>query len=114
MYGRMPHWRIDDGGCVDLNGTAGVVCMTQHTFIPEGVCSSGISFEIKDNTVRNVQFTDGCSGNSQAISKLCEGMRVDDVIRLLKDIDCEDRGTSCPDQLSKALENALHSTGNPV
>jgi uncharacterized protein (TIGR03905 family) len=86
--------------------------MTQHTYVPEGVCSSEISFEIKDGVLRSVQFADGCSGNSQAISRLCEGMRVDDVIRLLKDIHCEDRGTSCPDQLSKALEIALNSTGS--
>jgi len=87
--------------------------MTQHTYVPEGVCSSKISFEIKDGVLRNVQFADGCSGNSQAISRLCEGMRVDDAIRRLKGIDCEDKGTSCPDQLSKALENAMHSTGGP-
>ena len=87
--------------------------MTQHKYMPEGVCSSEISFEIRDGTLSNVHFADGCCGNSQAISRLCEGKRVDDVIRLLKGIDCEDRGTSCPDQLSKALENALHSTGSP-
>jgi len=85
-------------------------CMTKHTYIPEGVCSSKIFFEITDGALKNVQFTDGCCGNSQAISRLCEGMRVDDVIRLLKGIDCEDRGTSCPDQLSKALEKALNTT----
>jgi len=71
-----------------------VDCMTQHTYIPEGVCSTGISFEIKDGALRNVQFTDSCSGNSQAISRLCEGMRIDDTIRLLKGIDCDDKGTS--------------------
>lgn len=87
--------------------------MTQHTYVPEGVCSSRISFEIKDGVLRNVQFADGCSGNSQAISRLCEGMSIDDAIRRLKGIDCEDKGTSCPDQLSKALENALNSTGGP-
>ena len=87
--------------------------MTQHTYIPEGVCSSEISFEIKDGALRNVKFADSCSGNSQAVSRLCEGRRVGDVIRLLKGIDCEDKGTSCPDQLSKALENALNSTGDP-
>jgi uncharacterized protein (TIGR03905 family) len=70
-----------------------------------------ITFEIEDGVLRNVQFTDGCSGNSQAISRLCEGMRVEDAMRRLKGIDCEDKGTSCPDQLSKALEIALNSTG---
>jgi uncharacterized protein (TIGR03905 family) len=87
--------------------------MTQHTYMPEGVCSSEISFEIEGGTLRNVQFTDGCSGNSQAIGRLCEGRRVADVIRLLKGIDCEEKGTSCPDQLSKALENAMNLTGGP-
>ena len=87
--------------------------MTRHACRPEGVCSTDISFEIKDGVLRNVQFTESCSGNSQAIGRLCEGMRVADVIRLLKGIDCEDRGTSCPDQLAKALEKALDSTGGP-
>jgi uncharacterized protein (TIGR03905 family) len=86
--------------------------MTQHTCIPQSVCSSGIAFEIEAGTLRKVQFTDGCCGNSQAISKLCEGMRVDAVIRLLKGIDCENRGTSCPDQLSKALA-ACRTLGPP-
>jgi uncharacterized protein (TIGR03905 family) len=88
--------------------------MTSRTCIPEGVCSTVISFEAKDGVLRNAQFTDGCSGNSRASSRLCEGMRGDDVIRLLKGIDCEDKGTSCPDQLAKALENALNSTGGPA
>jgi len=87
--------------------------MTQHTYTPEGVCSSEISFAIQDGTLQNVQFTGGCCGNSQAISRLCEGRRVADMIRLLNGIDCEDKGTSCPDQLSKALEKASKAVAGP-
>ena len=58
-----------------------------------------------------MQFTDGCHGNLQAIPKLVEGMRVEDVIRKLRGIDCDDKGTSCADQLAKALEEAVKSTG---
>lgn len=88
--------------------------MTRHTHTPEGVCSDEISFEIANGTLRNVQFVGGCPGNAQALSRLCEGMRVDEVIRLLKGIECEDRGTSCADQLTKALEKALRTTSQPA
>lgn len=70
----------------------------------KGVCSRDISFDIKDGILKNVQFTNGCNGNLQAIAKLVDNMKIDDVIVKLKGIDCKSRGTSCPDQLAKALE----------
>lgn len=74
------------------------------SFTPQGVCSKQISFEVENNTVKKVHFTAGCPGNLQAISKLVEGMCVQDVIERLKGINCSNKGTSCPDQLAHALE----------
>ena len=68
-----------------------------------GVCSSTINLEINDNIVENVEFVGGCAGNLLGIGQLVKGMSVDDVITKLKGIDCRGKGTSCPDQLSKAL-----------
>ena len=78
--------------------------MAKFTYEPQGVCSVRIDFEVEDGIVRNVRFTRGCNGNTQGIGALCEGMRVDDVIARLKGTDCNGRGTSCPDQLARALE----------
>lgn len=80
--------------------------MNKFSFTPRGVCSSKIEFEIEDNILHNVTFTRGCNGNTQGIGKLVEGMNIDEVIRRLKGVDCGGRGTSCPDQLAIALENA--------
>jgi uncharacterized protein (TIGR03905 family) len=68
-----------------------------------GVCSSTINLEINSNIVENVEFVGGCPGNLFGISQLVQGMSVDDVIEKLKGVDCRGKGTSCPDQLSKAL-----------
>ncbi len=76
-------------------------------YTPQGVCSRGIDFEIEDGKVRNVVFTGGCNGNTQGVAALIEGMDVQEAIRRIKGIDCKGRGTSCPDQLSKALEEAV-------
>ena len=81
--------------------------MAKFTYTPHGVCSAKIDFEVEDGRVKNVAFTRGCSGNTQGISKLVEGMEVKEVIRRLKGTDCGGRGTSCPDQLAKALELSL-------
>lgn len=80
--------------------------MSKFTYTPRGVCSSKIDFEIENGTVTNVHFTRGCNGNTQGIGRLVEGMSVDEVIKRLKGVDCGGRGTSCPDQLARALEQA--------
>lgn len=80
--------------------------MAKFSYTPHGVCSAQIDFELENGIVKNVRFTRGCNGNTQGISALVEGMKVDDVIRRLKGTDCSGRGTSCPDQLAKALELA--------
>ena len=70
----------------------------------QGVCSRAIHFDVVDNKVTNVAFEGGCSGNTQGVAALVKGMKVDEAISRLKGIDCGGRGTSCPDQLAKALE----------
>lgn len=80
--------------------------MAKFSFTPQGVCSAQIDFELENGIVKNVRFTRGCNGNTQGISALVEGMHVDDIIRRLKGTNCNGRGTSCPDQLARALEMA--------
>lgn len=70
----------------------------------ELVCSEKIDIELEDEVIRSIQYTKGCHGNTQGVAALCEGMKVDDVISRLDGIDCHGRGTSCPDQLARALK----------
>lgn len=70
----------------------------------KGVCSRIINFDVTDGKVKNVAFIGGCHGNTQGICALIEGMDINEAIRRLDGIDCGSRGTSCPDQLAKALK----------
>lgn len=73
------------------------------TYTPKGTCSRQIIFDVDcENKVHNLRFVGGCNGNLQGIAKLVEGLDVDDVIVRVTGIQCRN-GTSCPDQLSKAL-----------
>ncbi len=69
-----------------------------------GVCSTEIHLEVENDVIKNVEFIRGCQGNLSGISVLVSGMNIDEAITKLKGIDCRNKGTSCPDQLSKALE----------
>lgn len=71
---------------------------------PRGVCSTKIDFDVKEGKVVNIKFTNGCSGNTQGVACLAEGMDVDEVISRLDGISCGGRPTSCPDQLARALK----------
>ena len=75
-----------------------------YEYKTKGTCSQKIFFDIEDNKVKNVQFIGGCNGNTKGISSLVKGMKVEDVIDRLQGIDCNGKGTSCPAQLAKALE----------
>ena len=72
-------------------------------YIPKGVCSRQIDFEVEDNIVKNVKFHGGCPGNSIGVASLVEGMNIDDAINRLSGILCGVKSTACPDQLAKAL-----------
>ena len=81
----------------------------QYTYIPKGTCSKQMIIDIneKDNTINSVKIIGGCPGNTVGVSKLVEGRKIQDVIKMLKGIPCGLKGTSCPDQLSKALEEII-------
>ncbi|HCJ42222.1 TIGR03905 family TSCPD domain-containing protein [uncultured Ruminococcus sp.] len=81
--------------------------MATYKYTPRGVCSRQISFDIEDGKLHSVSFEGGCNGNLKAIGKLLEGQSAEDAVRILKGNDCNGRGTSCADQLAKAVEKAL-------
>ena len=74
-----------------------------ESFKTFGVCSRSIDFEVENDIVKSVRFNGGCRGNTAGVAKLAEGRHIDDVIALLSGIDCRG-GTSCPDQLARALK----------
>lgn len=77
-----------------------------HKYATRGVCSRSITFDLEDGVVRNVHFEGGCSGNTQGIAALVEGMTAEEAIRRLQGIRCGFKTTSCPDQLAQALQKA--------
>ena len=81
--------------------------MKSYSNTPRGVCSKNISFDIEDGKLHNVKFLGGCPGNLLAIGKLLEGADAEKAAELLKGNDCGGKGTSCADQLSKAIIKAL-------
>ena len=81
-----------------------------YKYRTSGVCAATIQFDLtEDKKVTSVSFNGGCNGNLKAISKLVEGMKAEDVIRILKGNTCGFKSTSCADQLARALEQALHN-----
>ncbi len=78
--------------------------MKHYTYKPTGVCSREMNFDVEDNKIYNLKVTGGCNGNLKGIAALVEGQDINIIKDKLKGIDCNGRGTSCPDQLSKALE----------
>lgn len=79
----------------------------QYEYKTKGTCSQKIFFDIEDGVVKNVQFLGGCNGNLKGIGSLVEGMKAEDVIARLEGTKCGMKSTSCPDQLAKALKEAL-------
>ena len=77
-----------------------------YTYTTEGVCSRKIDFDINNNIITNVTFEGGCNGNLKAIGKLVEGMSVDQIEGYLKGNICGNKGTSCADQLARAVRLA--------
>ena len=74
----------------------------------QGVCSQAIQNEVEDGVLKECRFLGGCPGNTQGVARLATGRRVEEVISLLKGIQCRN-GTSCPDQLARALEGELEA-----
>jgi uncharacterized protein (TIGR03905 family) len=74
----------------------------------KGTCSTQIDIELDGDTIKSVSFTGGCNGNLKGVSKLVEGMKCEDAIGKLRGIKCGFKNTSCPDQLSYAIEAAMN------
>ena len=79
----------------------------KYSYKTNGTCSVKVNFDVTDGIVSDVSFVGGCNGNLKGISALVEGMTVDEVIDRLQGIRCGFKQTSCPDQLSKALTEAV-------
>ena len=79
----------------------------KYSYKTKRTCSRSIDIELEDGIVKDVRFNGGCHGNTQGIAALVKGMKAEDVISKCKGIDCNGRGTSCPDQLALALEELL-------
>lgn len=82
-----------------------------RTYNTSGTCAIQINFEIENDIVKSVEFVGGCNGNTKGISKLVQGMNINDVIAKLEGIKCGLRPTSCPDQLARALKEYKENKG---
>lgn len=80
--------------------------LRMYRFIPSGVCCKEITYDIVDGRVYNIHFEGGCNGNGKGIAILAEGHTPEELISMLKDVQCKDRGTSCPAQLARSLQEA--------
>ena len=77
-------------------------------FRTQGVCAQAIVIELdSNNTILDIEFIGGCSGNTQGVAQLAKGMKASDVIAKLDGISCNGKPTSCPDQLARALKNMV-------
>ena len=76
-------------------------------FTPRGVCSRAMKVTVEDGIVRDVEVVGGCNGNLKGIMSLVKGMKAEDVVARLEGIHCKDKSTSCPDQLAKAIRQAM-------
>ena len=78
-----------------------------YKYTTKGVCSRTISFDLEDGKVYNIRFEGGCNGNTKGVAALAEGMNAEDVIARLEGGRCGFKNTSCPDQLAKAIKEAM-------
>jgi uncharacterized protein (TIGR03905 family) len=81
--------------------------MARFTYQTKGVCSRSIDIEIEGDIIKEVKYTGGCSGNTQGVAALVQGMTVEEAVKRLSGIRCGFKSTSCPDQLSVALKEYL-------
>jgi uncharacterized protein (TIGR03905 family) len=80
----------------------------EYRFKPEGVCSKEMIINIEDNIIKSVKIIGGCPGNTLGLTNMIEGRNINEVIQKLKGIQCGFKGTSCPDQLAKGLEEIIN------
>jgi uncharacterized protein (TIGR03905 family) len=77
-----------------------------YEYAAQGTCSTKIRFDIREGRIHGISFENGCDGNLKALSILAEGMKTEELTARLKGIRCGERGTSCADQLARAVEAA--------
>ncbi len=82
------------------------------TYKTHGTCATQIDVELDGTAIKSVKFVNGCSGNTQGVARLVEGMDANEAINRLRGIKCGFKSTSCPDQLSYALEEALSASNS--
>lgn len=78
----------------------------RYSYATKGTCAMEIDFDLDGNVVKNIRFMGGCNGNLKAISKLCDGMTVEEIEEKLRGNTCGRRPTSCADQLARAVREA--------
>ena len=78
-----------------------------YKYKTKGVCASHIEIELDEDVIKEVKFIGGCSGNTQGVAALVKGMKAKDAVERLEGIKCGFKSTSCPDQLAKALKEAI-------
>ena len=84
--------------------------MKHYTYTTEGTCSQAIEFDLDDEQrIHGLCFIGGCPGNTIGIAKMAEGQPADEIARKLRGLTCGVKRTSCPDQLARALENAVQN-----
>lgn len=82
----------------------------EYIYNPKGVCSKVMKIDVENNVIKNVEIIGGCPGNTVGVTRLVKGMSIDEAIKRLKGILCGNKGTSCPDQLARALEHIKQNT----
>lgn len=80
----------------------------EYIYKPKGVCSREFIFDIENDTVKSLKVVGGCNGNLQGISRLLEGMKIEEVIKRIEGLTCGTKQTSCPDQIADALKAYLN------
>ena len=80
----------------------------EYIYKPKGVCSREFIFDIEDDTVKSLKVVGGCNGNLQGISRLLEGMKIEEIIKRIEGLTCGTKQTSCPDQIADALKAYLN------
>lgn len=81
----------------------------EYRYEPQGVCSQEMIIEVDGDIIKKVKIQGGCAGNTVGVSRLAEGMKIQEAIKRLKGIPCGYKGTSCPDQLAQALEKIIEN-----
>lgn len=79
----------------------------KYQYTPKGVCARSITVEMDGDVLKDVEIKGGCDGNHKGLCALVKGMKAEDINERLSGITCGFRSSSCPDQLAKAVCEAM-------